>query len=216
MEAQGVSPSGTRQGRWAKLPTWAKWVIGIVSVLLLLGIGAAIGSGEEDSLKSQVSDLEAEVASADRQRKEAEEESTDAFMEVDQIKGMRSEIVGKAREQADKIVGDAKAQAEEMVSIENEIQAAEDRLASVESSIGGAKEEAAKSTIADGIWQAESDYIPGTYRAPGGPTCYWATLNSADPYDIASNENGTGSQIASIESPYFQTKGCGTWERISE
>ncbi len=87
----------------------------------------------------------------------------------------------------------------------------------VESSLSGAREEKAKSTIpGDGTFKADVDYIPGTYRAPGGRNCYWATLNSADPYDIASNENATGPTIASIESPYFQTQGCGQWERISE
>ena len=32
--------------------------------------------------------------------------------------------------------------------------------------------------------------------------------------DIASNEIGTGPRVATIESPYFQTQGCGTRERI--
>lgn len=216
MEAQGTPSTGAKQGRWAKLPTWAKWTIGVFAALFILAVGAAIGSGEEDSLKSKVSDLESQLVVAEDQQEMAETEATDASSEVSRIKGLRGKIVGEAHERADEIVGDAKGEAAELASVEGEIEEAEGRLSSVESSIGGVKEEAAKSTITDGIWQAETDYIPGTYRAPGGSNCYWATLNSADPYDIGSNENGNGSQIASIESPYFQTDGCGTWERISE
>jgi hypothetical protein len=216
METEGVQPPGANRSRWAKLPVWARWTIGVVVALLLLGIGAAMGSSDEDSLKSEITELESQVATAEHQQERAEDEVTDARSEASRVKGLRSKIVDEAQESAEKIVDSAKGEAEELASVEGEIEEAESRLSSVESSIGGAKEEAAKSTISDGIWQSETDYIPGTYRAPGGSTCYWATLNSADPYDIASNENGTGAQIASIESPYFQTKGCGTWERIDE
>jgi len=54
-------PKPPREGNWfIRLPTWAKWTIGVVAALLLLGAGAAIGSGEEDELKDDIAALEAE------------------------------------------------------------------------------------------------------------------------------------------------------------
>lgn len=195
---------GRKQSRWSKLPTWAQWTIGILSALILLGIGAAIGSSEED-------DLKAEVAQLTEERDEAEAE---AAAVVDR----KAEILDTARSNANRIVGNARSEgsqsAEKLRRLRGEVSTTEGELADAESSLNGAEREVALSSIGDGIWQAETDFIPGTYRAPGGGNCYWATLNSADPYDIASNENGTGPQIAAIESPYFQTEGCGTWERI--
>jgi hypothetical protein len=193
--------------------------IGVVAALFLLGVGAAIGSGEEDHVKTQVTDLESEVTIANNQQHRAEEETSDALSKVSRVQGLRGKIVGEAKEQAEKIVGDAKGEAEELASVDSEIEEAEGHLESVQASIGGAKEEAAKSRMGDGIWQGEVDYIPGTYRAPGGEGCYWATLNSANTGDIADNEVSVGSgsqQIATINTPYFQSKDCGTWERIGE
>ncbi len=197
---------------WLKLPTWAKWAIGIVSVLVLLGIGAAIGSSGEGKLEDEVSTLEGQVASAEAERNAAESKAQ-------RVEGLKGQIVEAAQHKAANILGGAKRESEEATdelgSLTREVASTESELEQVESSLGGAEEEEALSTIpSDGTFKSEADYLPGTYRAAGGPSCYWATLNSADPYDIASNENGTGPQIATIESPYFQTEGCGTWERI--
>jgi len=193
-----------KQGPWSKLPTWSQWTLGILGALLLLGIGAAIGSGEEDDLKSEVTELTAE-------RDEAQ-------AEVAAVVDRKEEILDTARSEAVSIVGNARTEhsqaAQELRKLRGEVSSTKGELAETESSLSGAEREEALSTIGDGTWQAETDFIPGTYRAPGGSNCYWATLNSADPYDIASNENGTGPQIATIESPYFQSEGCGTWERI--
>jgi hypothetical protein len=193
-----------KQNPWTKLPTWAKWTIGIVGALILLGIGEAVGSSGEK-------DLEDEVTELTQERNEAE--AREAAL-IDR----RDQVIAAAESKAAGLIGDARSESSEATSkldrLKHEVSHTQDELAETESSLAGAEEEAALSTISNGIWKAEVDYIPGTYRAPGGPSCYWATLNSADPYDIASNENGTGPQIATIESPYFQSKGCGTWERI--
>jgi uncharacterized protein YjbJ (UPF0337 family) len=202
---------------WGRLPKWAKWAIGVAGAILLLGIGSAIGSSGEDGLKTEIADLESQVNNAQEERDVAEEDAADAHSEASRVRGLRGKIVGEAKDRAGEIVGDAKQEKESLISVEGEVSSAERELANVEGSIGGAEEEKALSTIpGDGTFKAEVDYLPGTYRAPGGPGCYWATLNSADPYDIASNENASGPTIASISSPYFQTSGCGMWERIGE
>jgi hypothetical protein len=199
---------------WNRLPRWAKWTLGIVGAILLVGVGAAIGASNEGDLKSEVSDLEARLVSAHDERNKA-------VKKAERIEGLRAKIIGKANRKADSILSGAKAESEEaegeLGNLHSEIASAEEQLSRIEESLNGAREEKAKSTIpGNGTFQAEVDYLPGTYESSGGAGCYWATLNSADPFDIESNENASGQTIASIHSPYFQTKGCGTWKRIGE
>lgn len=212
-ELQREDVESWKRNPWSKLPTWAKWTIGVLGSLLLLGIGGVVSSSNEDDLKTELDETKARLA-------EANEERDDAQAAASAVLDRREAIVGRAKSDASRIVGQARSESSELSgelrSLQGEVDSAKGELAETESSLEGAEREQALSNMGDGIWQAETDYIPGTYRAPGGEGCYWATLNSADPYDIASNENGTGPQIATINSPYFQTKGCGTWERIGE
>lgn len=202
---------GGKSNPWAKLPTWAKWTIGVVGAFLLLGFGAAIGSSGEDEVKDELAEAQADLVAAERAR-------DDARAVTDRILDSKEEIIQQAQSKASQIVGSARSESAELSgkleNLQGEVSSTQGELAETESSLAGAEREEALSSFGNGIWKAEVDYIPGTYRAPGGSSCYWATLNSADPYDIASNEIGTGPQIAEISSPYFQTKGCGTWERV--
>jgi hypothetical protein len=211
MEPERSTVESWKNNPWQKLPPWAKWVIGVVGTLLLLGAGGAIASSDNGDLEKEVSALEDQLAESKDRQASAEESA-------EQIESQQSRILGEARRKAARIrgnaVGETNQETDKLAALKSEASSVEAELEDLESSLGNAEHEAALSTMGDGTWKAEVDYIPGTYRAPGGTNCYWATLNSADPYDIASNENGTGQQIATIETPYFQTDGCGTWERI--
>lgn len=195
------------------------WIAGIsaaVIVLLLVIFGAAL-SDKSDEVKR----LETSLASTQAERDQAEGEVSKAQSEAARVRGLKGKIVGEAENKAASIVGSAKAEAveaeENLNSLKGEVESTQEELASVEASLEGAEETKAKSTIpGNGTFQSEVDFIPGTYQSSGGEGCYWATLNSADPYDIASNENASGQTIASIHTPYFQTSGCGTWKRIGE
>jgi hypothetical protein len=130
-------------------------------------------------------------------------------------------VLSDAEAEAKRIVGSAKDESKtldgKLSDQKSELEQAEGEMSRVEESLSGAREEKQLSTIpGNGTYQAEVDFLPGTYRSSGGAGCYWATLNSADPYDIASNENASGPTIASIQTPYFQTDGCGKWDRIGE
>lgn len=214
MEAEREKPT-TPKNPWQKLPTWAKWTIGIVGALVLLGIGGAIGSSNEDDLKSEVSTLEGELASARRERDLADEKAS-------RIEGLKGKLVAEAKGQAATILNGAKRESKEAVkslgSLKSEIAAAEGELSDVEESLSGAEHTQALSHFGEGIVKAEVDFVPGTYEAPGGEGCYWALLNSANTNDMAGNEFTTSAaqQIVSITTPYFQSSDCGTWERIGE
>jgi hypothetical protein len=71
-------------------------------------------------------------------------------------------------------------------------------------------------TIAeDGVFLVGTDIKPGTYKAAGGDTCYWARLkNTAGELDsIIANGIGSGRQVVTIRKTdaAFETRGCGTW-----
>jgi septal ring factor EnvC (AmiA/AmiB activator) len=212
------NPAGSGPGWhwWNRLPTWAKWTIGIVGALLLLGIGGAIASGEneEDQLKERIEVLE--------ERVEVSGEQADAAdREVAAIEGEVDKLTAQAEDKAEQIVKDAKSEASSLESsvssTKQELESVGDELSATESELGGAEERVAKGTITDGVWQIERDYLPGTYEAPGGGTCYWAllsSLGSGGVEGIIENGGFNKHQILTIESPYFETKSCGTWKLV--
>jgi hypothetical protein len=210
-------------GRWAHLPSWAKWTIGVIGGMVLLGVGVGIGasSSKEDELKSELTSIESKLQSVSSQLEAEEAVVAEAKAKTQKVYGERDKMLSDAEAEAERILGSAKNESESLQSKvsdrESELEQAEGELAGAEESLTGAREEKRLSSIpGNGTYQAEVDFLPGTYRSSGGSGCYWATLNSADPYDIASNENAAGPTIASIQSPYFQTQGCGKWERIGE
>lgn len=201
---------------WNRLPTWAKWTIGVVGAFLLMGIGGAIASGEneEDKLEDQIAVLEERV-------KVSGERADAANQEVAAIEAEVDALTAKAEDKAEQIVKDAKSEASDLessiFSTKQELESVEGELSETESELGGAEERVAKGTITDGVWQIERDYLPGTYEAPGGGSCYWALLSGtggAGIEDIIENGGFNKHQILTIESPYFETRACGAWKLV--
>jgi hypothetical protein len=71
------------------------------------------------------------------------------------------------------------------------------------------------SVVADGTWQVGSDIAPGTYRARGGESCYWAILNGpprGDADNIEENGGFTANVVVTLtEGQWFETNDCGDW-----
>lgn len=235
--APAPSESGAPSGNWwSRLPRWGQWAIGVVAVLILLGIGAAIGGsgGKEDELKDEVASLEQSVAKSEGAQKSAEakaakaegaeaaatktgEEHAAAIVERGEAKSSR--IVASAESESQQLSGKIDKQKSELGSLEGKAESTEVRIANLRGEEGQAEEVAAKSEIGEGTWEAERDYIPGTYEAPGGSSCYWALLSEPGGGGIEGIiENGgfNKHQILDVTSPYFETSGCGTWQRVGE
>lgn len=70
-------------------------------------------------------------------------------------------------------------------------------------------------SISDGIWQYGIDFQAGTYVAPGGKSCYWATLKNTNTGHIIDNGGSEGQQLQQLgpNTPFFQSDGCGTWTK---
>ena len=75
-------------------------------------------------------------------------------------------------------------------------------------------------SFGDGIHRVGTDIAPGTYRAPGGDTCYWARLSglSGEIGDVIANGRFSPNPIVAIASSDigFETSGCGTWTTASD
>lgn len=213
MEA-GANPEPEQRNWWQRLPTWAKWVIGVVAAFFLMGIGAAIaGGGEEDKLKDEISSLEQSLGETEAGRDEAESEASE-------LEAEQTEAIEVAEEKAERIVGNARGEASslsgDVADAKQELKSVQGELSAVEGELGGAEERLAMSEITDGVWQLEVDYVAGTYKAPGGGGCYWEKLSSpSGEFDaIIANGGFEKNQILTIDSAYFSTSGCGTWELV--
>ena len=60
---------------------------------------------------------------------------------------------------------------------------------------------------------ATGDGAPDAGRSPGGGSCYWAKLGG-DVENILENGGFTKNQTVQIDSPFFETAGCGKWTKI--
>jgi hypothetical protein len=191
-------------------------VVAIAGMLIVVVVGGGLvlvsaKAGEIDDVKAELHEKQAQVATV-------EEELDSAKRLADSVVSRKEDILSSARSEAQSIVGTARSERSSaqsnLAELKGELQTTESSLVETESSLEGAEHTKELSSFGDGIWQAETDFIPGTYRTAGGNGCYWAKLNSAETFDIADNNNGVGQQVVTLDTPYFQTEGCGTWERI--
>jgi multidrug efflux pump subunit AcrA (membrane-fusion protein) len=114
-------------------------------------------------------------------------------------------------EEAEQAAADAQ---EEYSSKLAELEERESELEQLEAELQAEVERQEQTTFGDGIWQVGTDIEPGTYRAPGGGSCYWALLRSADTSDIINNGGFGPNQTLEIDSPWFETQDCGEWEKV--
>jgi hypothetical protein len=189
---------------WFKAhPAWTATIIGVGSLFVGVGIGAA-GSdqqGELDQKDERIAALKDELADAEEayqaQGEELSSYRPDALAYRRHQKQIEKEAAA-AREAARQRRAEARAQARR----ERE-----------------AAEQAAQGTIeGDGTWEVGADFAAGTYRADAGEGCYWARLQT--PHgggidDIIENGLGGGSQTVQLnEGEWFETADCGPWQKI--
>jgi hypothetical protein len=76
----------------------------------------------------------------------------------------------------------------------------------------------ASRSFGDGVWRVGAEVAPGTYRAPGGSSCYWARLRnfSGGLNSIIANGGFSRNQTVTIQSSDtgFESSDCGSWTRV--
>lgn len=162
------------------------WTIVIASILgVVIGAAGASDTSELDAANEQIASLEVELEHETKALELAEND-------IDELEAESAQVATRAARLDRK--------AAKLSRREKEVKAAENRKA--------------QNSIDDGIWQVGVDFVPGTYRSEGGSRCYWALLGSADTSDIINNGGFTANQTLTIDSPWFETNGCGVWEKI--
>jgi hypothetical protein len=68
-------------------------------------------------------------------------------------------------------------------------------------------------SFSDGLYQVGVAIQPGQYQTDGSESCYWAKLSTGDTNRVIVNHFGAGPQTVTIDSPYFESEGCGTWTK---
>jgi len=68
-------------------------------------------------------------------------------------------------------------------------------------------------SFSDGLYQVGVAIQPGQYQTDGSDSCYWAKLSTGDTNRVIVNHFGAGPQTVTIDSPYFESEGCGTWTK---
>lgn len=165
-------------------------LFGILVVGFGVGIASGIalrGEGQEPALRAELEEARANLEDAQERLTEAEELASDRYTEVLALQDEIAELQAVQAEQAPPA----------------EPPPPEEPVASPE-----------QETISDGIWQVGVDFPPGLYRAPGGDSCYWALLRSANTQAIINNGGFGPNQTLQIDSPWFETSDCGPWARI--
>jgi len=72
----------------------------------------------------------------------------------------------------------------------------------------------AASSFNDGLYQVRVAIQPGQYQTGGSDSCYWAKLSTGDTNRVVVNHVGAGPQTVTVDSPYFESEGCGTWTKV--
>jgi type II secretory pathway pseudopilin PulG len=188
----------------------------IVGLVVAGAIGASAVSSKQDDLDQAQADLERTT----QDLQDAQKQRDAAQQQADAITSRANQSVAKARRKADDLVTAAAAKkqnlSDQLSDLERKVSDTQAKLTNIQGQLSTAQETQAKSSFGNGIWQANVDFIPGTYRAPGGGGCYWAKLNSGNTNDIADNNFAPGQQVTSIDSPFFESEDCGTWQRVGD
>lgn len=194
-------PAPTAGRRWV----WP--VVAVVALFAGVGIGTAAGTDQ-----SKINDVNRRLASTSRELRTVRQERDAALRRVnDRISKQRAEEAATAAAKAKQEAADRK-KVDDALAEQKRLA---DEAAAQQAQAAAA--EALRNTIdSDGVYAIGTDKNPGRYKTTGSPTgCYWQISPDPNGSDILENDFGDGVAYAQVSSgQFFQTKGCGSWERV--
>lgn len=192
-----VPPLPSPPKKKTRVPRWLRYLlVGLAG----LALGLAVGRAETTSVEERLFAMEDRALEAEDQLAEYEGRITFLETQGDAELGVLQDRLDEANET---------------------IQARENRIADLQEQIDKLKKALPAGigrTIENGTWRVGEEVAPGTYRAPGGGSCYWERLSgfSGDLDDIIANgvaERNVTVTIAPSDVG-FHTNDCGTWTQI--
>jgi hypothetical protein len=177
------------------------------AALLLVGLVGLAASRPKD-LSTDVRMLRSDVTSA---RSQASNLQT-------QVAGFQSEVTADKSALQAAQANALNAYALALATVKGQLASQTQALNQREQSLTGRERAVARAegllhahSFSDGLFQVGKDIQPGTYHTTGAPDCYYALLGSSDTGNIISNQLSAGPQTVVINSPWFDSEGCGTW-----
>ena len=200
------------RGRWLATILSSKLALAVVGLaLFLLGVGVGSvspdGAAQDGAAAEAREDVEQLEAQLERERDARESASERAEYLNGQVIDLRSEVT----------------------DLERQLQEPEETPP--DSGGGGGKgggggsggggsggSQVGAQPFGDGTWRVGADIQPGTYRAPGGPNCYWERLRNfkGGLNSIIVNGGFSRNQTVTIDpsDAGFSTRSCGTWQPL--
>lgn len=191
---------------------WWTRVDRILPVILAFILGAVVGFALVDD---QQEELDAAIVRVGQ----LEDDVTASRATVARIEAERDDAAEDAavlRSEIDTLEGRIAGYTDQIADLKKQVTHWKDQ-ATADAAAGGYNVNA-KTSFGDGVWRVGEEIQPGTYRAPGGGSCYWERLSgfSGSFGDIITNDFGTSNTTVTISSTDagFSTDDCGTWEKI--
>lgn len=192
-------------------PRWLLAVIagsiGVLTLFLGIGAGAAVGTDVETAPEYQ--DLEAELHAAQGQEASLENELSESAAQLQALEQEKAELEANIPEREAAV-----AQREQKLDRRDQkLRRRERDVSKREKAISKVENRMAANTFGDGVYEVGVDIAAGTYRKDGGTNgCYYAILTSSDTSDIASNNLTDGPAVMSVaKGEYVETTRCGDW-----
>jgi hypothetical protein len=189
--------------------TWkrSKAIIALVATgCVCLGLGGMSSNGKADEAEKRADEAEAALAMAEGDATAAEAQ-TEARDEAEAI-------VAEGQAANDARSAELDTRNADLDAREAAVAQRETDIAARETAVGAAEAARDANSFGDGVYAVGTDIQPGTYHTDGSrDLCYYATLG-ADGSDILDNnivDGGPATVV--INSPFFESNGCGTWTR---
>jgi uncharacterized protein HemX len=199
-----VPPLPSPPKKKTRVPRWLRYLlVGIAG----LAIGLAVGRAETTSIEERLFAMEDRALEAEDQLGEYRGELGEARGRITFLETQGDAELGVLQDRLDEASETIRARENRIADLQEKL----DKLKkSLPAGIGR--------TIEDGTWRVGEEVAPGTYRAPGGGSCYWERLAgfSGDLDDIIANgvaERNVTVTIAPSDVG-FHTNDCGTWTKI--
>lgn len=180
--------------------------VGIVAFLIgaVIGQQGMVTKASQDALRSQLSAAQSDLASTQAQLSTTQSQLSDQTQRAQQADQAAQAKAAKDYAARNAVLDQRKQTLDSQAS----------SLSSRQADLAARTAAANANSFSDGLYSVGTDIQSGTYHTDGGDSCYWAKLNSNDTSDIADNNLGAGPQTVTINSPYFESKDCGTWTKV--
>ena len=231
MSGENTEPAGKGwSGRWNWVSKLRVSTVMVVAGSLAVGIvlGWTFRSPESASAYTDLSEqhdaLALELDDAQALETDYQDTVSDLREQVTQLESPFRELDDREGELDDREEGlddreeDIGERTDDLEQREEDMDEREEGLDDREDEVTGLETEAEENSFpGTGTFTVDDEISPGTYRADGGSSCYWARLSSTDGSidAVIANNFGGGQQVVTIAASdvAFETSSCGEWTR---